>query len=57
MMEETPFLNLVLFKDALEHLCRIARVLTTERGSILIVGLGGSGKKSLSTLAAALGCC
>jgi dynein heavy chain len=57
MTEECPYLNLVLFKDALEHLSRIARVLTTQRGSILLVGLGGSGKKSLSTLATALSGC
>lgn len=56
MNEETK-MNLVLFRDALEHLARIARVLRQERGHFMFVGVGGSGKKSLTTLGAALACC
>jgi len=57
MEDDCPGLNLILFKVAIEHLCRIARVLSQDRGSILLVGLGGSGKKSLTTLASVLAGC
>jgi len=53
MMEETK-LNLVLFRDAVEHMCRISRTISMLRGHLMVVGLGGSGKRSLVTMAAAL---
>eukprot|EP00960_Hanusia_phi_P069522 767109-Hanusia_phi.AAC.3 len=44
-------LELVLFEYALEHLMRINRVICMDRGSLMLVGVGGSGKQSLTRLA------
>ncbi|ANQ07504.1 Uncharacterized protein PCOAH_00018730 [Plasmodium coatneyi] len=49
-MNNVKKLDLVFFDDSLKHLLIINRVMETPQGSSMLVGVGGSGKRSLTKL-------
>jgi dynein heavy chain len=51
-MRSAKKLDIVLFDFAIQHVLRIARIIRTPYGNALVIGVGGTGRQSLSRLAA-----
>ncbi|KAK2951780.1 putative Dynein axonemal heavy chain 2 [Blattamonas nauphoetae] len=51
-VNETDFIQmpLVLFEDAMRHVCRISRTISRQLVHTMFVGVGGSGRESLARL-------
>eukprot|EP00931_Biecheleriopsis_adriatica_P066335 TRINITY_DN4071_c0_g1_i5.p1 TRINITY_DN4071_c0_g1~~TRINITY_DN4071_c0_g1_i5.p1 ORF type:complete len:3484 (+),score=878.42 TRINITY_DN4071_c0_g1_i5:1149-10454(+) len=53
-LTHTAQMSMVFFADCVEHINRIARVLSQPRGNLLLVGVGGSGRSSCARMCACM---
>ena len=47
-------MNLIYFIDAMMYITKITRILNNEKGNALLIGLGGSGRTSLTNISSFL---
>eukprot|EP01105_Mastigella_eilhardi_P018534 TRINITY_DN42_c0_g2_i2.p1 TRINITY_DN42_c0_g2~~TRINITY_DN42_c0_g2_i2.p1 ORF type:complete len:4316 (+),score=1161.39 TRINITY_DN42_c0_g2_i2:1869-12950(+) len=50
---KTP-MKLIMFLDAIEHVARVSRTIRQPQGNALLLGIGGSGRKSATYLACSM---
>lgn len=48
--------SLVFFNDAIEHIVRLMRILRLPKRHSMLVGVGGSGKRSIAKLSSFIAC-
>ena len=47
-------MNLIFFNEAISYILKISRILSLQRGNAVLIGLGGSGRTSLTKISSFL---